>query len=103
MRTVRTFLTPVYRVVTERWKIRFTSRRLKLDGHELDGDCDHDGKSIRIRTDMEPEKTLDTIIHEFLHATYPFLNEEAVKEPATAMASLLRRLGYIRVSEIIHD
>lgn len=103
MRQVRTFLAPVYQMVRSRWKFKVTGRKLFLDGHELNGICEYDDQRIRIRDNLDAAQQLDTVIHEFLHASYPFLCEQAVKEPATALAELLRRLGYIHIDEIVHD
>ena len=45
----------------------------------------------------QPEHELiDTAVHELIHDTYPFLDEEAVEAGATRIAEALWRMGYRR-------
>jgi hypothetical protein len=45
----------------------------------------------------QPEHELiDTIVHELIHDTYPFLDEDAVESGATRIAESLWRMGYRR-------
>lgn len=57
----------------------------------------HEGriaKRIRIFAGLWGFRRLDTELHEALHAAYPMLDEEAVKQGATDIARLLWRIGY---------
>lgn len=55
----------------------------------------HEGK-ILISDRLTGQKRLDTEIHEFLHAAYPDLGEEAVCGTASDLARILTALGYKR-------
>lgn len=45
----------------------------------------------------QPEHELvDTVVHELIHDTYPFLDEDAVEAGATRIAEALWRMGYRR-------
>lgn len=52
--------------------IRITSRVsyqvVWVEGFELDGECCSDSRQIRIRMGMSEKLTLETLIHEILHA-----------------------------------
>jgi len=50
--------------------------------------------TIRISLDGDDECSLDTAIHESLHACMPDMGESAVDETATSIAKLLWRLGW---------
>jgi hypothetical protein len=39
---------------------------------------------------------IDTVVHELIHDTYPFLDEDAVEAGATRIAEALWRMGYRR-------
>ncbi len=67
-------------------------RYTRLKGKAI-GWAYHDNK-ILIDDRLVGKKKLDTEIHEFLHAAYPDLNEEAVCETATDLAKILWMLGY---------
>jgi hypothetical protein len=64
-----------------------------------DGECDAPdmpGKEIRIRRGLRPERELDVLIHEMVHAALWDLDESAVEELATDITRALTRLGYQR-------
>lgn len=62
------------------------------------GDCDPPNVAnpvIRICATLTGEELLDTLIHEFLHASaFQILDEEYVAKTATDMARELTRLGW---------
>lgn len=63
------------------------------------GFCDHEGergqpRKIGIKQGQDEGNELDTIIHECLHAGYPDLDEHAVEEMATNLATILLAFGY---------
>lgn len=62
-------------------------------GRKTAGDCSPVGapRRIRVATDMSPQKTLDTIIHEMLHASNDALSEEHVTELASDIARTIMR------------
>lgn len=67
-------------------------RYTRLKGSAI-GWAYHD-KKILIDDRLAGKKRLDTEIHEFLHAAFPDLSEEAVTETATDLARILWSLGY---------
>ena len=60
-------------------------------------DCDCEKRVIRVSEDMDSELMLDCLIHESLHAIYPFLKESSVEKGATELKNVLCTLGYRRV------
>jgi hypothetical protein len=68
-----------------------------VDGVESDASCDppdRTRRTIRIREGLSPERELDVLIHEMLHAAYWDLCEEAIEATATDIAHALFELGY---------
>ncbi|OQA09471.1 MAG: hypothetical protein BWY66_00570 [bacterium ADurb.Bin374] len=57
-------------------------------------ECDHDSRTVRIPVDGDSLAELDWIIHEAMHACFPWLMEWAVDRAATSVARLLWRLGW---------
>jgi hypothetical protein len=55
-----------------------------------------EGRLIRIGTWQGEQDTLDSIIHEALHASLPLLDETAVHQTANDISRLLWKLGYRR-------
>ena len=53
------------------------------------------GGTIRIRKGMPEYRTLDTVIHELIHAALPDLEEEAVEETANAISFVLMDLEMV--------
>jgi len=75
------------------WTIRSATAREMRDRM---GDCDHPpGRhpTIRVRRSLGTLATLDTVVHEVLHASRPELAEDAVDETASTIARILHRLG----------
>ncbi len=76
------------------WTLRF-SGNLRDYGSMVDpGHAE--GRLIRIGTWQGEQDTLDTIIHEALHAALPLLDEAAVHATANDLSRLLWRLRYRR-------
>lgn len=79
---------------------RFTvHRRAKVlvGGVEVDASCDPPDRTRRticICDGLTPERELDVLIHEMLHAAYWDLDEAAIAETATDIAKALIALGY---------
>jgi hypothetical protein len=81
-----------------RYQVTFP-RRLPKD---TVGDCSHPSarrKRIRVLRGLSEKLTLDTLIHECLHAADFDKKEEWANETATAIARLLWELGYRRVED----
>lgn len=53
------------------------------------------GGTIRIRKGMPEYRTLDTVIHELLHAAFPDLEEDAIYETANAISFALMDLEMV--------
>ena len=77
-----------------RWGFR--RRPLSIDDWGYCTDRTQKGRHIAIDEKATGRMELDVTIHELLHAAYPDLNEQAVTEAATDIASVLWRLGYRR-------
>jgi hypothetical protein len=76
----------------KKWKVLFTQLP-----RGTDGECDHPatpGKEIRISTRLSEEDTLETIVHEVLHAADFDKSEEWADDVGRNLARLLWRLGY---------
>lgn len=62
-------------------------------------ECDEDGREIRIPVDGDRLCEMEWIIHEALHACYPWAAEEPVDAGARCIARLLWRLGWRKGEE----
>ncbi len=62
---------------------------------DTDGYADTDNRFIVIGDHLKGEKLLDTLLHEALHAIYPWVDESYVRSGATELARLEKRLGYV--------
>lgn len=58
------------------------------------GICNKQTGTITIDPRQPADEMMDTIIHEVLHYTYPFLEEDSILVGGTAISSLLWKLGY---------
>ena len=58
------------------------------------GECDFERKVVRIPIQGDSFSELDTIIHEAIHASCPWLAEWIVEQVATSIARLLWRLKW---------
>jgi hypothetical protein len=82
-------------VCRRRWSLVFTKKLTK----GTDGECDpptKPGKEIRIKDNLPPQDTLETLIHEMFHAANWTLDEEHITESARDIARGLWKLGYRR-------
>jgi hypothetical protein len=50
------------------------------------GDCDYDSRVIRICQRLTGEAFINTLCHEMIHARWPDLSEDAVREFADELA-----------------
>lgn len=89
-----------YRLV---WVDRHESPRLSCGErlkHTEHGACeppDVPRKRVLVRRGLSEEKTLDTLLHEALHAcAFTVASEEWVSTTASELARILTRLGYRR-------
>lgn len=62
-------------------------------------ECDESKRELRIPVDGDRLCELEWIIHESLHACYPWMDEEYVKNGAKSMSALLWRLGWRKETE----
>lgn len=87
-------------ILGKQYELTFEERLPRLpDGRKAAGWCDHPetvGKKIRIRQGMTEEQTLDTLIHEMLHAAAWQIKEELVEEFSSNAAEILCRLGWTK-------
>lgn len=81
-------------ILGKRYRFEFTRLRGRDCG--ICSDPTDTNKRIRIRRGMDEFTTLDTIIHETLHAADFWKREEWVDQVGTDLAKILWRLGYRR-------
>ena len=81
----------ILKIRGQRWRLRFVTNL-----GECEGLCLKDQRLIRIALGYPDERTLDSIVHEILHAALWDLDEEAVEETANAISAALWRVGYRR-------
>jgi hypothetical protein len=63
------------------------------------GTCNKATGLITIDPRQSEDEMMDTIIHEALHSSYPFLEEEIVHKGGNAVSEILWKLGYRRVRQ----
>ena len=73
-----------------RWKVHWDCR---LRG--LDGLCDYNAKTIKLRKGMPVPDLVDTILHEMIHARWPDLSEDAVADFAETASGFLDASGLL--------
>ena len=80
----------------ETWSLIFTTRRNMP--RKTWGDCDRRKRVIRVRRDLSPQNTLDTLIHELRHAQHPimFEAEEFIDHTSTELAVALLSVCNVR-------
>jgi hypothetical protein len=93
-------------ILRHQYDLEFCERlpRILIDGtpQRVDGYCDPPhapGKQILIRSTLGEQETLDTLIHEMLHAAGWHIDEEFVEQFAADAAAVLWKLGYRRCSD----
>lgn len=87
---------PIYLTFNgKRWKL--VSKERMRDFGQCD-DPNKRGKEIRIRAGQAEFELLGTYLHEFTHASFWNLAEEAVAQFEKDVATALWRLGYRRVA-----
>lgn len=85
-----------FTILGKRWRLEWVKR---FPHRQQCGECDHPNaidKAIKIKEGMSEQDTLDTLIHESIHAAGWHLDEDFVEELATDIARMLIRLGYRR-------
>ena len=73
----------------EVWKIKFMNMHATLHG-----ECDADAKTIRINNKTPKNQVIEILIHECLHAIFPYLTEETVDEAAIELGLMLKKLEW---------
>lgn len=73
-----------------RWKVQWDCR---LRG--LDGLCDYNSRTIRLRKGMPVPDLVDTVLHEMIHARWPDLSEDAVADFAETVSGFLDASGLL--------
>jgi len=81
----------IVRIRGSKWRIRFVPNL-----GDCEGVCHKPSRTIRIALGYPEDRTLDSVIHEVLHAALWDLDEEAVSETANSIAQALWKLGYRR-------
>ena len=80
-------------ILGKRYEVRF----VPYLGKNTLGNCEdpnEPGRVIRIRKGLSEKQTLDTTIHEILHASDWTKSEEWIEAVATDLTKILWRLGY---------
>jgi hypothetical protein len=85
------------------WTLRFVPAselpKGKDGARDCDGLCDKPtdkGKRILVYDKLSEEETLETVVHEVLHAADWWKDEEWIEHAANDLARILWRLGYRR-------
>ncbi len=87
------------RILGRRWRIEFVDR-LPDNDRGLCTDPEAPKRTILIRSNMDEEEELDTIIHEAIHASaWVVFDEVFVTQLAEDIARLLYRLGWRKQDE----
>jgi hypothetical protein len=90
----------VVTILGKQWELVFQDRLKRLpDGRQARGWCDQPdtkSKKIRIRSGMDDEETLDTVVHEMLHGAGWHIDEEFVTQFSRDVAAAITRLGWHR-------
>lgn len=81
----------IVRIRGSKWRIRFVPNL-----GDCEGVCHKPSRTIRIALGYSEDRTLDSVIHEVLHAALWDLDEEAVSETANSISQALWKLGYRR-------
>jgi hypothetical protein len=76
----------------KRWNVT----DLRGVGRDALGTCNHQKRILHIPIHGDSRHDLDVIIHELLHALFPYLTEDEVNKSATIAARLLWRLNWRR-------
>ena len=77
-------------------------KRWELQWHRMRdafGECSDAEHTIVVSPHLDNPATVDTIIHEYLHARFPDLTEEAVNAAGTELSVILQRCGLIAGDE----
>jgi hypothetical protein len=79
----------ILKIRGQKWRIRFVPFLGAAEGL-----CDKPARTIKIALGHDEWETMDSIIHEVLHAALWDLDEEAVHTTANAISEALWKLGY---------
>ena len=93
--------------MTKRWKPKYMATvktrngtRVSIERNIIQGTCSYgfEGNDINIAIDdrLGEFDTLDTLIHEWLHAEVPNSPEKDVDSLSTSIARMLWKIGYRR-------
>jgi len=72
---------------------RWTIRRCRVSPDRW-GDCCYETKTIRISDRLTGEAFLNTLVHELIHARWPDLNEQAVRDFADELTGVIHAEGF---------
>jgi len=97
-----------FTLLGKRWKFRNVppSKCIQVENgkiKKLDGYVKHDKQIVAISTGVEGCDRLETVIHEALHAAFPWMREWIILAAAEEIARLLWRLGYRNIDELDLD
>jgi len=66
------------------------------DMPDLDGMCCHDENMIQLVARQKDKEFFESVVHETLHALFPWMKEFAVNNAGVDMTNLLWKFGYRR-------
>ena len=75
------------------WNVVWKS---EVDNGENTGHCDYDRQRLLICDSLDDEERIETVIHECLHAQFPWMTEESVTASAKELTDALFATGTIR-------
>ena len=83
-------------LASQRWRVRWVTRLGKVPHSRSDkaGDCDVLTREIRVVGGLDEDEERRVLLHECIHATCPYLDEEAVDRMSDEINQALTRCGF---------
>lgn len=81
-------------ILGKRWNLKFVPRSLRRGWFGQCSSPDQPNRTITVESGHPPERELNVVIHECLHATCFPLDEEYVTSAANDISRILWRLGW---------
>lgn len=75
------------------YRMLFTSEQVPSDS---DGIIDLENKTIRIRPSIKGRRLCEVVIHELLHARFPYMHEQEILWSARNVADSLQKLKLLK-------
>lgn len=80
------------KVIVELGKLKYTIKFSPKLHATLHGECDVDAHKIVINATTPNDQVPEILIHECLHAIFPFLDEDCVGNAAIELSNMLKKM-----------